>query len=659
MHIRFIYIFVILISLSDIGFAAQKSVLQLVPREELECAKDAYRLIRKRDLSAALLVAKFCGVEEVQQMVYWYAASNSISSEESFAADFFMELEEFPDHEKLLRNLEKDIVLENNYKNILLFFGDKYPHTKDGYAAFIDAISQVKKDEYVKEQIENATKYYFLSNSFNVSDMSKFIKRYPDVIDQDLVHEKISKLIWSKNYSKAKRILNYANEDYRKLFKARLAFVKNSSRASRYLKNVPKSLSSDEGLFYGIVKWLEKQDRDGRVTKYLLNVKESSYPVKWFGSRIRNSRYLIKKEEYKTAYKIIANHQISAGGYEYAESEWFAGWIALRFLDKPDIAVQHFRNVYDNVGFAISLSRASYWLGRAYAADGREGLAAKWYNVAGSYSTTYYGQMAILEMKQEVMINLPEFKEIPIGDLKQFVAKEKLLKLALYYAYVGDIRNATKFFTYYIKNNKDSELQRRVVMLATYTGDYALINKIARYAARFNLITLENYPLMKNVNGDDVKQSALIMSIIKQESGFNAMAVSRVGAIGFMQIMPPTAKEMARRMKIPYSSKKLRKDADYNIKLGTYYMNHLLKRFDNSYILAIASYNAGPTNTKRWIRENGDPRSLKDVHQIIDWVEKVTFSETRNYIQRIMETSVIYLHLIKQTQLELTNTRIE
>jgi len=332
MHIKFIYIFVILIFFSDVGFAAQKSVSQLVQKEELECAKDAYRLVRKRDLNAALLVAKFCGVEEVEKMVYWYAASNSILSEESFAVDFFAESEEFPDHEKLLKNLEKDIVLENNYKNILLFFGDNYPQTKDGYVAFINAISEVKEDGYAKEQVENVTKYYFLSNSFNIADISEFIKEYPDIIDQNLIHEKISKLIWSKNYSKAKRILNYASKDYRKLFKARLAFLKNSSRAPRHLKNIPKVLSSDEGLFYGIVKWLEKQDRDGRVTKYLLNVKESSYPVKWFESRIRNSRYLIKKEEYKTAYKIVANHHISAGGYEYAVSEWFAGWIAFSFL---------------------------------------------------------------------------------------------------------------------------------------------------------------------------------------------------------------------------------------------------------------------------------------------------------------------------------------
>lgn len=625
----------------------QDKISELIPEEELVCAKDAYDFIRKKDFKEAILVAKFCNIPAIEKMVSWYAINRNIEIEGDFPVNFFLESKKFPDHDKIFKNLEKNILLENNYENILLFFEQQYPQTQDGYNAFVKALLAVEESEYVVKEVNSATKFYFLSNHFNITDFKSFVKAHSTVINQALIHQKIAKLIWNKQYGDAKKIISYADKDYQKMFKARLSFAKNYSRAPRYLEHIIKPLVHDEGLLYNIVKWLEKRDRDSRITKYLLNIRKSDYAIKWFSARIRNARFLIKKEDYQLAYNVVVNHNIVPGGYEYAESEWFAGWIALRFLNKPDIAIKHFKRVYDNVGFAISLSRASYWLGRAYAANNNAGLAAKWYNVASSYSTTYYGQMAILEMKQEVMINLPEFNQVSVDDLKVLINDTELLKIALYYAYAGDSNSAIKFFTDYIKNNQDSRLQQMVVALSTYTNNYIVINKIARYAARFNLITLENYPLVKNVNGIP-KQSALIMSIIKQESGFNTGAVSRVGAIGFMQLMPATAREMARRMRISFSKRRLKKDPDYNIKLGTYYMNHLLKRFDQSYILAIASYNAGPTNTRRWMKENGDPRNLHDIHKVIDWVEKVTFSETRNYIQRIMETAVIYLHLIKQ-----------
>lgn len=649
MLVRFLYIFLLLISVPDRGVAGERDIKNLISEPELKCLSDVYTLVRKEDFEGALSVARFCNVAEIQKMIYWHILYRGYYVTAESLSEFLDEAKDFPDYDKLLKNYERNLSTDSSDDEVLLFFSDSYPKTKASYDLYQEAMKAKGKSDYAGNEIAKATISYFLSKGFEFSDFKGLKSQYPNVFTYDLIHKKISQLIWNKSYSAAKKYINYASKDHQRLFRTRLSFAKNYSRAPKYLKNVSKDLSVDEGLLYNIVKWLERRDKDSKVTKYFANIGKSDYALKWFPSRMRNARYLIKNDQYKKAYDIISNHGIVAGGYEYAESEWFSGWVALRFLHNPKIAAKHFHNVYDNVGFSISLSRASYWLGRAYSAWGKKASAEKWYNVASNYSTTYYGQMAILEMKQEVMINLPKFSVVEDGDLRSFLSDAELVKIGLYYAYLGDTKNAVKFLTYYIKNNKESDLQRLVVAVSSYTNDFVLINKIARYAARFNLITLENYPLVKNVKGD-AKKSALIMSIIKQESGFNTGAVSRVGAVGFMQLMPPTAREMAKRMGIPFSKRKLRLDPNYNIKLGTYYMDHLLKRFDSSYILSIASYNAGPTNTKRWIKENGDPREFKDVHNVIDWVEKVTFSETRNYIQRIMETSVIYLHLIKQNR---------
>ena len=643
---KIIYIFLSFISFSSVLFASDNSIYQLIPENELECMKNAYNLLKKKNYEGAVQVAKKCDNSEIKQMVDWHGVNHSLIPEESFSLDFLISNKNFPEYSKLLKNLEKKLALETDPQKVLLFFAENYPSRKEGYEALINAVNTSDDSGYTAERMNEMTKFYFLSNEFKISDFSKFIKQHNNVINQDLINQKITKLIWSRKYKEAEKIIGYTDKERRSLFKVQISFLKNSPRAPRYLNNLPKKSLNNEGLFFNIVKWLERKDRDSRVTKYLMALKPSEYSAKWFGSRMRNARYLIKKQKYEEAYKIISNHNLDAGSYEFAESEWFSGWIALRFLKKPYIAIDHFENFYNNVGFAISVSRGAYWLGRSYLALGNKQMASHWYEIASDYSATYYGQMAILEINNEVMINLPQFNKNPISDLKEFIGNNPIAKIGLYYAYVGRADHAAKFFVNLMLDETQSDIQEKIISLTTYTNDYAIINKVSRYATRFNFITLANYPIIKNIKASEKKQS-LIMSIIRQESGFNKSAVSGAGAVGFMQLMPATAKEMSKRMRVSYSKRKLKKDPGYNIMLGTYYINHLLKRFDNSYILSIASYNAGPNNTKRWIKENGDPREFNNVYDIIDWIEKITFSETRNYVQRILETSIIYLHLLK------------
>ena len=200
---------------------------------------------------------------------------------------------------------------------------------------------------------------------------------------------------------------------------------------------------------------------------------------------------------------------------------------------------------------------------------------------------------------------------------------------------------------HYMRNNNDRSNIKKALKIAEYIDDKALGNKIAKIAARRNVVsTILTYPLL-DLEGPAKKQS-LILALIKQESGFDQFAVSSSGALGLMQLMPATAKETSRKLRLKYSKSKLRKQSEYNIALGSHYIDYLLKRFDNSYILAIASYNAGPSNTNRWLKTNGDIRGNKDTKEIIDWVEKISFSETRNYVQRVLENAIVYSHLLQK-----------
>ncbi len=140
----------------------------------------------------------------------------------------------------------------------------------------------------------------------------------------------------------------------------------------------------------------------------------------------------------------------------------------------------------------------------------------------------------------------------------------------------------------------------------------------------------------------------MVHAIVKQESGFAPTAVSQVGALGFMQLMPGTAKLVAKDIGIPYDKVKLSSDIKYNVRLGSHYIKQLIDRFDGSEMLAIASYNAGPNATQRWINEFYDPRKEKDLDKVVDWIELITYSETRNYVQRIMENLIVYKYLMSR-----------
>jgi len=186
-----------------------------------------------------------------------------------------------------------------------------------------------------------------------------------------------------------------------------------------------------------------------------------------------------------------------------------------------------------------------------------------------------------------------------------------------------------------------------VMKLINEIGDRQLDAKISRVAAKKNVFFIKDkFQIVKEIANDEY--APLVHAIVKQESGFAPTAVSQVGAIGFMQLMPGTAKLVAKDIGIPYDKAKLSSDIKYNVRLGSHYIKKLIDRFDGSEMLAIASYNAGPNATQRWINEFYDPRKEKDLDKVVDWIELITYSETRNYVQRIMENLIVYKYLMSR-----------
>jgi soluble lytic murein transglycosylase len=353
---------------------------------------------------------------------------------------------------------------------------------------------------------------------------------------------------------------------------------------------------------------------------------------------------LIDQGDYKLAYRVAANHQAQSAA-DIADAEFHAGWYALRFLKSPKTAEAHFLRIEQVADGAISRARGYYWMGRAAEAGGG-GDAKKFYEEAARYPTAFYGQLAMAKLgRSTAQIAYPEPTDT---DRARFARRVEVAAIQHLEA-AGDGRRATPFYydlAYKLKSSGELAL---LAVMAEDRGDNHLSLKVGKVAASRGLdIGALAHPLGAIPSNADISGSgkALAYAIARQESEFNTGAVSGAGARGLLQLMPGTARKMARKAGISYAPGKLTNDAAYNATLGATYLDEQLQRFDGSYVLTFAGYNAGPNRAAEWVDRYGDPRG-KPVDEVVDWIERIPYTETRNYVQRVMENYQVYKMRIK------------
>jgi len=567
----------------------------------------------------------------------------------------------FPNFSALKQNAEK-VAIANKipYKFSKQYFANFPASNTDSkiYLLKSEALQANTSDnldqQNLQKDIADLTLNIWSKEDLSVEKEAQFLADYGNKLTEENHIARINNLLWGGNIESAKRIFYLVNEDYQKLFSAIIEINKNSKNIKNIISSVPRSLRNSDLLAYKVIIWYKENNKSlDDIVDMLEEVPaEVSNPQKWWSIRKLYGRELLKTKDYKVAYKILSNHGLEPGSSEFADAEWTAGWVALRFLDKPKVAYNHFNNLYLNVSYPVSISRASYWLGMASVAMGDKIKANDWYKIAAKYPTYFYGQLAI--HKHRVLdsvgsqndIILPKDPDILNEDIKS-IAKENSLKIAYILALIGDKSNSTKIFEYVVANAKTDGEIAVVMKVVNEINNQELDVKISKAAAKRNVFFIKDkFQIIKAIEND--VHAPLVHAIIKQESGFAPSALSSVGAIGFMQIMPDTAKMVCKQMGIKYSKYKLANDVNYNVILGSYYIKYLIDQFDGSELLAIASYNAGPNASKRWIKDFYDPRDQKDIDKVVDWVELITYSETRNYVQRIMENVIVYKYLMSR-----------
>ena len=337
-------------------------------------------------------------------------------------------------------------------------------------------------------------------------------------------------------------------------------------------------------------------------------------------------------------------------GAAFADGEFLAGFVALRFLHQPKTALGHFELLYAGVSSPISAARGAYWAGRAAEAMKDQAKAQQWYGFAARHGSTYYGQLAAQRLGWSEAPDLADAPAILPEAKAKFEARE-MVRIARALEQAGARDWTRPFFLRLIGEAASGEDHLLAAELAMELGR----NDLALTAAKSGRGRIEMAQYLfptRRLPAALGTEEALLLSVMRQESAFDPAAVSSAGARGLMQLMPATAKSVAKRNGMSYQPDLLTRDPDYNVRLGSAYRASLLSDYGGSYILALASYNAGPSRVRQWIADHGDPRDPKV--DAVDWVERISFSETRNYVQRIMETLAIYRHRLGAGRLALT-----
>ena len=489
-------------------------------------------------------------------------------------------------------------------KKIIDWFGTNEPLSGFGKMILGESLiltgNQQIGTKYIKEG--------WISAELSKSELRFYRKKFKKYLNSDDYIKRADYLAWNNKYWDLRRLLRYLPKDYELLYNARQLLMSRSYGVDNAISKVPVKFKNDAGLNYDRLKWRRKRGRVDSSVEILLKVKNTKdylvRPDKWWIEREIISRSLIYKKKYELAYKIASNHSLTEGP-KYAEAEWMSGWIALSFLNDPLLAKDHFENFYNNVGYPISVSRGAYWLGRSFDKLGKDDLAKKWFQEASKYLTTYYGQLAFLELYPNQSFELSKDIEIK-KEYRNYFFKKDLVKI-VYLLDELDEDKYTKHILRYLAND-DIESGSEVLAAELATNierfDFAIqIAKIASYEKRFH--NKFNYPIISTpnyINGRKIPETAFILSIIRQESEFDLKANSHAGAKGLMQLMPYTAKLVAKQAKLPYSKSRLTSDPEYNINLGSHYIAGLILEYDGAYPFAIAAYNAGPKRVRYWKR---------------------------------------------------------
>ena len=449
--------------------------------------------------------------------------------------------------------------------------------------------------------------------------------------------------IGAKDFAAAMRAAKRVGSTQVAIVKACEAAETNVTKGGALLEALPKEAQGDLGYVLCRLHWLLAHDDVAAAVKLLAEISgddlQRQDTDEWWRELRTLARRLLDLNDPKTAYRVVREAARPANPYYRAEFHFMPGWIALRFLSDPITALQHFGKIDEGSSDPIVLARAAYWRGRAFEAIGEFDKMRAQYETAARYPTAYYGQLA------RARLGVNEISVRPLPPQAGLEGSTTDLRRALDMLYaIGELDLALTFVSDLADSNSDIVALREIGELTSrhkdaqamlVLGKTALARGLAMERYAFPEIGVPSYsPIAPPID------QCMVYSIVRTESAFDQRDTSPANAVGLMQVTPEAGRDTAQRFGVTYDWKRLVSDPVYNTQMGVAEVSALFKEYTGSYIMTFAGYNAGRGRVRQWVAQHGDPRNPKI--DAVDWVERISLAETRNYVQRVMENLQVY-----------------
>ncbi|MEY3704560.1 MAG: hypothetical protein RLZZ561_2180 [Pseudomonadota bacterium] len=582
----------------------------------------------------------------------WTSLRGNMSLPFKAYADFLLVHKDWPGEAQLRRTAERTLRPDqDNPATIVRFFSDKLPESATGWLRYAEALAALNRHEEARLAARKA----WTSAPLTEADEARLLQRFGGILRDQDHDDRMDRFLWLRATEAAARHMPKTSPLRRPNFDVRLALLTKSPDAPDKLAFATASVRNDPGFIADYMWWLRNTGQGGTARQLLRdNHPMATYPASpeiWLQMLLISARDAAQADDWQAAFDIARrastayppNTEIRKRPFAerdtYTDLTWLAATVALNRLNDPSQAAELFRRYALAAQSPQTQARGLYWAGRAWTAASRPAEARRDFEEAAKFVDQFHGQLAVERLGQKLRLPPPS-RSISISPEQRAQFEKRSVVQAL--LALGEVGNW----------NEQSLFVRSLASTVSTDADHVLAAELAQRAGRPDLSVLVGrnvrntglsdyirtaFPKI-DIPADHAEDWTIIHAITRQESQFDRQAVSRAGARGLMQLMPGTARDTARRLGMDPTNLALF-DPQVNIPLGASYFRRMLNNYGGSHVLAIAAYNAGPGNVNRWLRSIGDPRTNMDV---LDWIEAIPFSETRNYVQRVLENAVVY-----------------
>jgi soluble lytic murein transglycosylase len=601
----------------------------------------ALKLLDGGDPAAASIAAYALPDRIDIKIVDWLVATSGLRGVSAARiADAMKKVGDWPGQQLLRLRFEQELAHENKSPSeVVSAFAGQTPASGEGTLVLARAYLALGR----KDDAAALIRPYWREGKIPQDAETSIAREFAGLLTPADHKARMDRLLYTEQSEPALRTAAFLGKDQRALAAAVISVIKHA-KSDKAMAAVPPGLQKDPVYLYSRIQKLRRADKFEEAAALMLaaprDPKVLVDPDAWWIERRLISRALLDKGNAKTAYKLAAGHAAESPTLR-AEAEFHCGWYALEFLHDPATAKQHFTNIEAISNLPLTQSRAEYWLGRTAAAANQSEEANAHFRKAAGYQTTFYGQLALARLgSKRLTLSAPPEADAAV---KARFASRELVQVIERLTGTKFEDRLDIFYRALAENLTDPAEVALLAAMAERTGNHQVALQVGKVAAMRGLpvqtLAFPTAAIPRTAKTAPV-ELPVVYAVARQESSFNIGAVSSAGARGLLQLMPATAKKAASVAGLPFSEPRLTQDAAYNATLGAEQLNELFDGFGGSYVMTFASYNAGRSRILEWVKAHGDPRDPKV--DVVDWIELIPFTETRNYVQRLMENLQVY-----------------